>query len=258
MLFKTKELKGFKLNCKDGILGKVKDFYFDDHYWTTRYLVADTGGWLSEKQVLISPYAITDVNEEEEYIMLDLSKKQIQDSPPLESDKPISKQYESSYYDYYRWPSYWDGNFMWGEYPYINRAPGNWDQRTRSIKPWNPNLRSVHAVNGNYIEATDGEIGHVADFLIDSETWAIRYLIADTHNFWPGGKQVLLSPQWIDRVSWPDKRIYVDVSKATIKGAPEYTSDFLITRNYETGLYSYYDQNGYWVNDVAESVKDAS
>ena len=121
MLNKAKTLKGYKLHSLDGEIGKVKEFYFDDHHWTIRYLIADTGNWLTGRQVLISPYALAAVNKEEQYIAINLTKKQIEDSPSLDSDKPVSRQFEESYYGYYGWPLYWGGSYMWGSYPYIVR-----------------------------------------------------------------------------------------------------------------------------------------
>ncbi|MCR4332167.1 MAG: PRC-barrel domain-containing protein, partial [Sulfuricaulis sp.] len=126
MLSKAKTLKGYKLVSLDGEIGTVKEFYFDDHHWTIRYLVADTGNWLMDKQVLISPYALVAVNKEEHHITVDLTKKQIEDSPSLSSDKPVSRQFEETYYGYYGWPMYWGGPYMWGAYPYIVRDREKW------------------------------------------------------------------------------------------------------------------------------------
>jgi len=114
MLNEAKTLKGYKLDSLDGEIGKINEFYFDDHHWTIRYLVADTGNWLTGRQVLISPYALAAVNKERENIAISLTKKQIQDSPSLESDKPVSRQFEEAYYGYYGWPRYWSGPYMWG------------------------------------------------------------------------------------------------------------------------------------------------
>jgi hypothetical protein len=126
MLYKVKTLRGYKLHSRDGDIGKVDEFYFDDRHWTIRYLGADTGNWLTGRQVLISPYALIAVNKEEQYIVVDLTKKQIEDSPPLDSDKPVSRQYEESYYRYYGWPMYWGGPNMWGPYPNIVRDREKW------------------------------------------------------------------------------------------------------------------------------------
>jgi uncharacterized protein YrrD len=186
MLNKAKTLQGYKLDSLDGEIGAVKEFYFDDKHWAIRYLVTDTGNWLTDRQVLISPYAIVVVNTEEQYIAIELTKKQIEDSPPLKSDKPVSRQFEKTYFGYYGWPMYWGGPYLWGYSPYIVRDREKWSASTRREKGWNHHLRSTHEVRGYHIQAADGEIGHVEDFIIDDETWAIRYLIIDTRNWWPG------------------------------------------------------------------------
>jgi uncharacterized protein YrrD len=250
MLNKAKTLKGYKLHGLDGEIGKVKEFYFDDHHWMVRYLVADTGNWLTGRQVLISPYSLVAVNKEEQYITIDLTKKQIEDSPSLDSDKPVSRQFEDSYYGYYGYPMYWNGLYTWGAYPYIVRDRAMWGESTKGGKVWDPNLRSTHDVSGHHIQAADGEIGHVDDFIIDDETWAIRYLIIDTQNWWPG-KKVLVSPKWIERVSWSESKVFINLSRQTIKSAPEYTEESLPTRDYETGLHLHYNRQGYWDDELA-------
>ena len=103
MLIKAKTLKDCKLDANDGEVGIVKGFYFDDEHWAVRYLVADTGNWLTGRQVLISPYALISINQEAETIGINLNKKQIEESPPLYIDKPVSKQFEMAYYGYYGW-----------------------------------------------------------------------------------------------------------------------------------------------------------
>jgi uncharacterized protein YrrD len=248
MLGKAKTLQGYKLNSLDGEIGKVKEFYFDDQYWAIRYLVADTGNWLTERQVLISPYALVSASKEEQHITIDLTKKQIEDSPSLISDKPVSRQFEQAYYGYYGWPNYWGGPYMWGPYPNIVRNREKWKKSTQGEKGWDPHLRSTHDVSGHHIQAADGEIGHVEDFIIDDETWAIRYLIIDTRNWWPG-KKVLISPQWIERVSWSESKVFVNLPRETVRQSPEYTEGSLLTRDYETGLHRHYNRQGYWVEE---------
>jgi sporulation protein YlmC with PRC-barrel domain len=252
MLINAKTLKGCKLDSLDGEIGKVKEFYFDDRHWTIRYLVADTGNWLPGRQVLISPYALVAINKDEytPKIQIDLTKKQIEDSPSLDSDKPVSLQFEENYHGYYGWPMYWSGPAMWGFDPYIDRDRKKWRELPHAGKPWDHHLRSTHEVSGYHIQATDGEIGHVQDFVIDDETWAIRYLIVGTLN-WRTGKWVLISPQWIERVSWHERKVFVSLSRETIKHAPEYTDDLLLTRPYESALHQHYDRPGYWENEPA-------
>jgi uncharacterized protein YrrD len=254
MLNKAKILKGYTLHSLDGEIGRVKEFYFDDRHWVIRYLVADTGNWLTGRQVLISPYAMASMNKEKQYIAVDLTKKQIEDSPSLNSDKPVSRQFEEAYYEYYGWPMYWNGLDMWGPYPYIMRERMRDHQKltesTQGKKTWDPNLRSTRDVSGHTIQASDGEIGHVDDFIIDDETWAIRYLIIDTRNWWPG-KKVLVSPRWIDSISWSESKVFVNLLRETIRQSPQYSDESLLTRDYETELHRRYNRPGYWVDELA-------
>ena len=251
MLSKAKTLNGYKLNSRDGEIGKVKEFYFDDRFWTIRYLVADTGDWLTGRKVLISPYALGFVNNEEQNITVDLTKKQIEDSPSLNSDKPVSRQFEETYFGYYEWPIYWNGSHTWGYHPYIERDREKWKTSNPGGKAWDSHLRSTHDVSGYDIQATDGRIGHVEDFFVDDDTWAIRYLVIDTRNWWPGNK-VLISPKWIERIIWRESKVSVNLSRATIKQSPEYPQESLLTRDYETQLHRHYGRQGYWVDESAD------
>lgn len=252
MLFKAKTLEKYKLKGKDGELGKVEEFYFDDNHWAVRYLVADTGNWLTGRQVLISPYALVSINKEEENIVVNLDEKQIEESPSLETDKPVSRQFEKIYFSYYGLPAYWHGTFMWGAYPYLLRESKELEEeeeeKEQQEESWDPHLRSTNDVRGHHIQANDGEIGHVEDFIIDDETWAIRYLVIDTKNWW-GGKKILISPRWIDRISWDELKVYVNLSQEKIKQSPEYSEDFLLNRDYESQLHQHYSRKGYWEDE---------
>ncbi len=248
MLHRAKTLRQYKLDSLDGEMGGVNDFYFDDKYWTVRYLVADTGNWLTGRLVLISPRALAAAIKDEEHIAVDLTKKQIEESPSYSTDKPVSRQFELDYHEYYGWGTYWGGPFAWGAYPYPGPLPVAIEAEGSSEeeeKEWDPHLRSVQHISGYHLQATDDEIGHVEDFVIDDVTWAIRYLIVDTRNWWPGRK-VLVSPQWIERVSWDESKVFINLTRDAIKQAPEYTDDLLLNREYETNLYAHHGREGYW------------
>jgi len=270
MLINANTLKDYRLDCSDGQLGKVKEFYFDDHYWTVRYLIVDTGNWLTGRQVLISPHALKAVSYDERTIGVALTRQQIADSPGLDSDKPVSRQFEKDYQGYYGWPAYWGGSYMWGSSlyywgpaPYLG-TPYDFARRDK-VEPssqdensWDPHLRSTHDVSGRHIEAKDGGIGHVEDFIIDDQTWAIRYLVIDTRNWCPGMK-VLLAPQWIEDISWGESKVFVNLSRENIRQSPEYTEISLLTRDFETCLHRHYDRKGYWIDEpVRASVADAN
>jgi PRC-barrel domain len=248
MWHSAKTLNGFTLQSRDGDIGSVRDFYFDDRYWAIRYLIADTGGWLAQRKVLISPYALGDVSDAERSVAVDLTRKQIEDSPSLNTDKPVSRQFEETYYSYFGWPTYWSGSYVWGAYPLMVRDPQQWTEPVASEPTWDPHLRSTNDVSGHHVQATDAEIGHVVDFLLDDVTWTIRYFVIDTHNWWPG-KKVLVSPEWISRVSWPESKVFVNLDREVVRRAPEYTPGTPLTREFESRLHEHYERPGYWVDD---------
>jgi len=250
MLRRAKEMRGLKLGALDGEIGRVRDFYFDDESWTVRYLVADTGTWLTGRQVLISPHAIKQVHSDpDKVVSVDLTKRQIEESPSIETDRPVSRQFEVQYYQYYNWPVYWGGPWEWGPVPYPGQLP--WTEPFEAgpapepQPSGNPHLRSLADVSRYSIQALDDHFGHVADFVVDDPAWAVRYLIVDTRSWWPG-KKVLLAPEWIAWVSWHEARVYVDLDRDTVKRAPEFDASKPLTREYEAQLFSYYGRVPYW------------
>lgn len=248
MLTNVKTIRKYKLNGIIGEVGGIREFFFDDKFWTVRYLVASTGGWLSKRQVLISPYFIIDVDHNFKLINVDLSKEEIENSPSIETDKPVSRQFEEEYYRYYGAPLYWGGPSVWGPLSTITHDREEWKRIKQQENSWDPNLRSTKDVAGHTIQAKDDEIGHVDDFIIDDETWTIRYFVVDTKNFLPG-KKVLISPEWIGRISWEDSKVFVDLTSESIRQAPEYDKDISLTRDYESRLYEHYNKQGYWLGE---------
>jgi len=229
MLSRVETLKGYRLHTSDGASAGVNEFYFDDRHWTIRYLVAYTGNWLTGRQVLICTPALGAVNSEGHNITIDLTEKQVEESPSVDSAKPVSRQSDDE---------------VPPQEETIQKEP------TRDEKAGDPHLRSTGDVIGHQVHAADGEVGHVEDFIIDDEPWAIRYLIIDTGNWWPG-KRVLISPHWIERVSWEEKTVFVNLSRDAIKGAPEYTNKSLLVRGYEAALYRHYNRPAYWGDATA-------
>ncbi len=254
MLTNATYLKGLVLRATDGEIGTVDDFYFDDETWVIRYLTVDTGGWLGGRRVLISPLAITHTDWPVRRLDLALTKKQVQNSPDVNTQLPVSRQHESAFNGYYGYPSYWTAfpTFVGGVGipPPLTIVDDSDDKQRQSM---DSHLRSTKAVDGYHIEAADGEIGHVAGFVIDGETWTIRYVEVATQNWWPG-KKVLLSPVWIERVSWEKSKVYVGVSREVIRDAPQYVESLPITREYEDRLFANYGRPPYWMQDLAPAA----
>ena len=246
MLIKAKTLSGYKLSCLDGEIGHIKEFYFDDLHWAVRYLVVGTRNWLASRQVLISPFSITSIDAARKSISINLTKRQIEESPSILFDLPVTRTSERDHAKYYGWPIYWEGPYALGSTP---RA--NVDRIGPLVleKSWDANLRSTKTVCGYHVDAEDGAIGHIDDVIIDDETWILRYVIIDTRN-WITGKKVLVSPMWISRLDAADATADVDLAREDIRNSPEYHADSLLSRDYETILHEHYRREGYWADDL--------
>ena len=224
MLQGIKQLYGDKLGASDGEIGHVKDFYFDDQNWAVRYVVADTGSWLPGRQVLISPQAFPE-GFRGKILRVNLTRKQIENSPSIESHKPVSRQYEEEYYRYYGWPYYWQGDGLWGMSGFpILELPANLPSAPATFIGPEPeradaHLRSSQAVGGYSLQASDGIIGHVCDFMMDAQSWAIRQLVIKTgHRF--SGKEVQIPTRAVDRISYPDSAVFVNLTKEGVQQSP--------------------------------------
>src|SRR5664279_6350411 len=114
MLTNTTNLKGLVIHATDGEIGTVDHFYFDDDTWAIRYLTVETGSWLDDRRVLISPMAVIRTDWRAKRIDVALTKKQVENSPNIDTHKPVSRQHEAAYLGYYGYPNYWGGTFLWG------------------------------------------------------------------------------------------------------------------------------------------------
>jgi hypothetical protein len=231
MLLSIKQLYGDKLGASDGDLGHVQDFYFDDRAnWAIRYVVVDTGTWLPGRQVLLSPHAFGSLDQSRKRLSVNLTRKQIEDSPPIGSHKPVSRQYEEEYHRHYGWPSYWLGDGLWGldgmpileppVTPFPSEPVNPTGLRTKSP---DAHLRSTLAVVGYHLQASDGQSGHVADFLMDARSWAIRQLVIRIgHRL--SGREVLLATDSVDRISYEESTVSVDLTKAAVESGSSHPS----------------------------------
>lgn len=255
MLFNQTKLIGLTIKGIDGEFGTVDQVYFDDESWTIRYLTVETGNWLGGRRVLISPISVVRVDWQDRQLDLSLTMKQVEESPSVDTQLPVSRQHEAAFLGYYGYPHYWGGPYLWGPAYYpegmIGPAVTSGDATAERIRleSLDSHLRTTDAVNGYNIEAADGEIGHVNGFVIDDKAWAIRYIEVATRNWWPG-KKVLISPSWVRLVSWADSEVYVALTREAIQEGPEYDNSVPVTREYEHKLYAHYGRPPYWLNDA--------
>lgn len=262
MLRNLQELKSYAIGAVDGEVGKVVDIFFDDQVWVARYLVVDTGSWLNSRKVLISPYAVQRADWDDKRLPVSLTQQQVKDSPDIDTNMPVSRQHEMAYADYYRYPYYWGLDGYWGDGLFSPEEPTRSEaaerhamaerelaERERHLNQ-DPHLRSCNAVMGYHIHASDGDIGRVETMLVDEATWAIRYLVIDTGNWWTGHK-VLIPPEWIREVSWADSSVTLALTRDTVQNSPRYESSEDLNRSHELELYSHYGRPTYWEREHA-------
>lgn len=247
MILHASKIEGFALDASDGVIGSITDLLFDDVTWRIRWLVIDTGEWLFGRKILLPPSALGHVNHIGHQYSVLLTKQQIKDGPSVTTDKPVSRQMETGLYDYYGWAPYWSTGFYMGGYGYTGGVmeppgPGFEQAQAEAVRAdkGDAHLRSVREVTGYGLEATNGEIGHVVDFLLEDADWSIHYLVADTRNWWPG-KKVLISPRSIASIDWSPKLVHVNISREQLKGSPAYDGSQAVDRAYEYAFHGYYD-----------------
>jgi uncharacterized protein YrrD len=254
MLRPISKLNGYKIEASDGQIGSADDVLFDDATWKVRWLVVDTGHWLSGRKVLIHPSAIGVVDDEQQSIPVTLTMARIKDSPAIQRDQPVSRQMENGLHGYYGFGPYWGGSFYgmgaiaspFSSRPYFGGlGMGEAAEIQSRPEDQDPHLRSAAEVDGYHIHASDGDVGHVEDLLVEETGWGIRYLVVDTRNWWPG-QHVLVSPYAVQEIKWGDRQIRIDVTREKIKTSPPWHAPLdQLDQIYESQLHDHYGWPGY-------------
>jgi sporulation protein YlmC with PRC-barrel domain len=247
MLLSFKDMVGNPVNARDGHVGKVEDVLFEDTDHRVKHVVIDTHRWMPGKRVIVPPRAVTRADAKEGLIDIDLTKQQLEDSPEVTEDMPVSMQHEVEHRGIFQPMAMW---YNAGVSPYTFLEPLlamevealGLDGSKRSK---DPHLRSAAELMGYHVKATDGDVGRVDDVLLDTEHWKVQYLIVDTHELWPGGK-VLVSTDWLKEVSWEGSWVRVDHTMEAIRAAPHFDHKQPVTREYEDQLHDHYGRLRYW------------
>lgn len=237
MIKTAASLKNLELCARDGVLGKVKDLYFDDEHWTIRYLVVETGTWLNSRRVLIATSVLDAPDWDASLLPVNLTQDQVRHSPSVDTEKSVTREQEAGLQAHYGWPAYWiNAGYLGGaitspmpvvEAPIFAPVPATAQAAlaaapaVRTAPDGDPHLRRAGAVLGYRLEATDGGVGHIDDLLFEDLTWGVRYLVIDPRTWLPGHK-VVVSPDWISSVSWAQSRVYIDLTREAVKAAPGY------------------------------------
>lgn len=252
MLRSLKELYGYDILAYDGEIGKVHDFYFDDEHWEIRYLVVDTGPWILGRKVLISPVALGQPNWIERQFPVNLTREQIENSPDIDTQKPVSRQQQTSLHEYFDWPTYWATPFttspsaraiMHGELEAIKEKEAAQAVKEEAV---DTRLRRAQEVIGYHVDGRDNALGKVDDFILDDKNWSLRYLVLDAGSL-VSGKKVLIAPFWIQWIRHDNKQVFIDLPEQDIKDSPAFDPTRPLNRAYEEVLYDFHGRPYYWV-----------
>jgi uncharacterized protein YrrD len=248
---------GCEIVSSDGHVGRVDDILFDERSWTFRYVVADVGQWLPGRQVLLSFETIQHFCEDRRELHFPLTKRAIELSPDVSTQNPISMEAELLLGKYWQWTTYWETRLPRTIGKNISDE-ATLAERQEAEKAGKSHLRSVREVEGYHIEATDGDIGHLKDLVIEDGTWQIEYLVVDA-GIWLFQRKLLIPCVTLENIRWADKRVHVAITRAEIKNSPEYDPKLPITRDYEQTLHDRYGKQPYWqvTNPLAETTPNA-
>ena len=249
MLRSLKSILGQPISARDGDIGNIHDFFFEDDSWIVRYLVVDTGRWLPGRKVLLSPQVLQSIVSQSGPAQVDLTREQIETSPDIDTDKPVSRQHELELHRHFTWAPYWAAGAQM-----IN--PVTMPPSTRADRvvgdtktTGDSHLHSARHVHGYRITARDGSIGHVDDLIAGAPDWTIRYIVVDTRNWLPG-KRVLIAPEWsVGLFDWRAHSLTIDLMREQIKGGPEFEPTKGVNRQYESRLFDYYGRPAYWTHE---------
>jgi len=239
MLRNADGLRRFQLHARDGDIGHVHDLLFDDSHWQVRYVVVDASRWLPGRKVLLIPNVLGPPHSADKRIPTALPRDQVRHSPDIDTDKPVSRQREMDLFEYYGWSSHWDGGHGGFTQPVMADVSAEQQELAGVAPPGDPHLRSMRAVEGYAIEAQDGPIGHVEDFVVEDTDWTVRCLVVDTRH-WLRGRKVVVPPLWVERIHWKNRSVAVQLSRDQVKNSPPYHPEQPVGPEYEASLHRHY------------------
>ncbi|MEW5872483.1 MAG: PRC-barrel domain-containing protein [Chloroflexota bacterium] len=257
MLRSLKELYGYNILALDGEIGKVHDFYFDDEEWTVRYLVVDTGPWIFGRKVLVAPLALGRPDWIGHRFPVNLTREQVEDSPDIDTDRPVSRQQQQYLHEYFHWPMYWNLTGVPPTAPAVYPAVHDEARKAQAeaepiTQETDSHLRRAREVIGYQVEGRDERLGKVGDFILEDEGWILRYLVLDTDAWntdaWNmQAKKVLIAPFWIQSITYEDSQVQIDLTRQIIMDSPGFDPKTTINREYEEVLYDYHGRPYYWI-----------
>ena len=235
-------LINYRVRALNDTIGSVSGFLFDDTSWVIRYVIVDiplneNGG---VRNALIAPFSFGILNPQTRELPLIEEKQKVENSPFIDLKMPFSRKLQIELYKYYKWPPFDLDDVFHDMQSSVTTKYLNWEE----------SIARSHLINtgetiGYYIEAADGEIGQVHDFIIDEECWIIRYISVNIGKNIPE-KKVLIFPRDIKAVNLVEAKVYINIVQDTVMNSPEYITLLPIDRGYESRIHKYYGYPRYW------------
>lgn len=221
MLRRVEHIKGYRLRAADGFIGRVREIYFDDEYWRVKYLVALTARWPHGWDVLIPAAAVRSIRDAPaSFVEVSLTRSQVEESPTIDSDPPVSWQLQRYYHRHPDWPYEWQRPGI--SNPALLDPPDSTSVYPMAAEPVNaPRLHSTSEVTGYRLKARDGKAGRVKDIIFDDSSWRVCHVVVAIGRWW-SGKKVLVPSEWITSISWGRSSVEANLDRGVICAAPEY------------------------------------
>ncbi len=264
MLITTSKIERSKVIARDGAMGRVDTFLFDEEQWVVRYLVVRHGPPLLRRHSLLSVASVRGpAGADDSGITVDLTRKEVKHAPSADLARPVSRRKEEQFHRYYKIPVYWGGSGLWGsamtpmEAGTVTYEP---ESQTEPIgaREDEYHLRSTREVEGYRVETADAEagdgkagsagdrgVGTVGGFLIEDATWAVRYLRIDPHESLGGGR-LYVSPRWVGEFSWIENKMTLEMQSSRLREIPTFGVQETLSRNEEEQLHGFFEKPGYW------------
>ena len=237
MIRNSSGLKGYAIHASDGELGKVEELYFDARTWVVRYVVVNTGGWLFDRKVLIAREALGIPNWNARTIHVQLTREQVRNSPTIDTEQPISREQELLLHRHYAWKAYWEET----QFEFVHEPSAlSLELAAGNLTTSDMRLRGTESISGRRVHAKDKELGLVNDFILDDESWEIRYMVMESRGFMTDIRKTLIPTQWIDRIDWDDSEVYVDLTAEVLAQSPAYRFTEAFGSEYQHTLDEYY------------------
>jgi sporulation protein YlmC with PRC-barrel domain len=277
MLRSLESIRGHSISATDGEVGSVSDFVLDGGTWKVRYLVVNTGSWLSERLVLLPPDVTIASDWNRNRVDVALTREQVKNSPGIEGHETASQKAEAESSGHHGWSHVFSvrggaapaarpvppfgampSRVLESEVPSAGRTSledvprtdsGTLPDEKATDKRDEPRdedaLYSYRELTKYEASAEDGVVGKVVDVVVDDRAWDARYLVIVTGG-WLRGRTVVVAPQWVRFVNWRGKDIRLDVTRGEVEGSPVFDPESPINRVFEERLYDYYGRPRYW------------